>query len=78
MDAEPARHEPISSMQGQSGTTQALGNINGIIGKLIPLGIGLVAQAYGLQTAIWLLLAGPLALLRGLSHSTTNLPISNL
>ena len=28
--------------------------------------IGLTAQAYGLQTAMWLLLAGPIALLVGL------------
>ncbi len=56
----------FSSMPGQSGTAQALGSISGIIGKLIPLGIGLAAQAYGLQTAMWLLMAGPIALLIGL------------
>lgn len=61
----------FSSMQGQSGTAQALGSISGIIGKLIPLGIGLVAQAYGLQTAMWLLLTGPVALLIGLPRSRT-------
>jgi FSR family fosmidomycin resistance protein-like MFS transporter len=68
----------FSSMQGQSGTAQALGSISGIIGKLIPLGIGLVAQAYGLQTAMWLLLAGPITLLIGLPRSRTQSPISNL
>ena len=56
----------FSSMPGQSGTAQALGSISGMIGKLIPLGIGLAAQAYGLQTAMWLLIAGPIALLIGL------------
>ncbi len=56
----------FSAMPGQSGTAQALGSISGIIGKLFPLGIGLAAQAYGLQTAMWLLLAGPIALLVGL------------
>jgi len=56
----------FSSMPGQSGTAQALGSISGIVGKLIPLGIGLAAQAYGLQAAMWLLLAGPVALLIGL------------
>jgi FSR family fosmidomycin resistance protein-like MFS transporter len=56
----------FSSMPGQSGTAQALGSVSGIIGKLIPLGIGLAAQAYGLQAAMWLLLAGPVALLIGL------------
>jgi len=68
----------FSSMQGQSGTAQALGSISGIVGKLIPLGIGLVAQAHGLQTAMWLLLGGPLALLIGLPRRHTNSPISNL
>ena len=63
----------FSSMHGQSGTAQALGSISGIIGKLIPFGIGLVAQAYGLQTAMWLLLAGPIALLIGLPRRTPTL-----
>jgi FSR family fosmidomycin resistance protein-like MFS transporter len=56
----------FSAMPGQSGTAQALGSISGIAGKFLPLGIGLAAQAYGLQTAMWLLLAGPIALLIGL------------
>jgi len=60
----------FSSMPGQSGTAQALGSVSGIIGKLIPLGIGLVAQAYGLQIAMWLLMAGPIALLIGLPRKT--------
>jgi FSR family fosmidomycin resistance protein-like MFS transporter len=68
----------FSSMQGQSGTAQALGSISGIIGKLIPLGIGLVAQAYGLQTAMWLLLAGPIALLIGLPRSQNPSQVSRL
>ena len=56
----------FSSMPGKSGTAQALGSVSGILGKLLPLGIGLAAQAYGLQTAMWLLVAGPVALLIGL------------
>lgn len=67
----------FSSMQGQSGTAQALGSVSGIIGKLIPLGIGLAAQTYGLQTAMWLLLLGPIALLIGLPRRTTKSPVSD-
>lgn len=67
----------FSSMQGQSGPAQALGSVSGIIGKLIPLGIGLVAQTYGLQTAMWLLLAGPIALLIGLPRPGAQSPVSN-
>ena len=63
----------FSSMPGQSGTAQALGSISGMIGKLIPLGIGLAAQAYGLQTAMWLLIAGPIALLIGLPRRAVHL-----
>ena len=61
----------FSSMQGQSGTAQALSRVSGIAGKLIPLGMGLAAQAYGLQIAMWLLLAGPIALLLGLPRRMT-------
>jgi len=55
-----------SSMPGQSGTVMALDNIAGLAGSLLPFGIGLAADAYGLHVAIWLLLAGPIALLVGL------------
>ncbi|HSL43798.1 MAG TPA: MFS transporter [Anaerolineales bacterium] len=68
----------FSSMQGKSGVAQALGSVSGIIGKLIPLGIGLVAQSYGLQTAMWLMLAGPIALLIGLPRQANQSQVSNL
>lgn len=55
-----------SSMPGQSGTVITLGNIVGIFGKFIPFGIGLAAEYFGLGPAMWLLLAGPIALLIGL------------
>jgi FSR family fosmidomycin resistance protein-like MFS transporter len=59
-----------SSMPGKSGTVMALGNITGLIGGLLPLAIGLAADAFGLRVAIWLLLAGPIALLVGLPRRT--------
>ena len=55
-----------SSMPGQSGTVMTLDNVFGWLGKLLPFGIGLVAQFFGLQLAMWLLLLGPIALLIGL------------
>ncbi len=55
-----------SSMPGRSGTVMAVGNIIGLFGRLIPFGIGLAAQAFGLGPAMWILLAGPIALLLGL------------
>jgi len=56
----------FESMHGQSGVAQALDNVSGLIGKLIPFSVGLAAQAFGLETAMWLLLAGPIVLLIGL------------
>lgn len=53
-------------MPGQSGIAQALDNVSGMFGTLLPFGLGLAAQAFGLGSAMWLLLAGPLALLVGL------------
>ena len=50
-------------MPGQSGTVMTVGNVFGVIGRLTPLGLGLVAERFGLRIAMWLLLAGPVALL---------------
>jgi FSR family fosmidomycin resistance protein-like MFS transporter len=55
-----------SSMPGWSGTALTIQNVSGFFGSLIPLGIGLAASQWGLGTAMWLLLAGPIALLIGL------------
>ena len=57
-----------SSLPGRSGTIVALGNVFGIFASLIPLGLGLVSAVWGLNTAMWLLLAGPIVLLFGLSQ----------
>jgi FSR family fosmidomycin resistance protein-like MFS transporter len=59
-----------SSMPGQSGTVMALDNVIGLLGKLLPFSIGLVAQYFGLSAGMWLLLLGPIALLIGLSRRT--------
>ncbi|BAY89261.1 MULTISPECIES: MFS transporter [unclassified Tolypothrix] len=52
-----------TAMPGQSGTVMTLNNLFGLVGGLIPLVLGLVAQYYGLQTTMWLLLAAPITLL---------------
>jgi FSR family fosmidomycin resistance protein-like MFS transporter len=63
-----------SSMPGQSGTVMTVQNVFGLLGKLLPFGIGLAAQFLGLRLAMWLLLLGPLALLVGLPrHHTPNM-----
>jgi len=51
------------------------GNVSGMFGKLIPFGIGLAAQAFGLGLAIWLLLVSPIVLYIGLPrHYLTSDP----
>lgn len=55
-----------AALPGRSGTALAAKNISGLAGGLIPLGLGLIAQRFGLPVAMWLLLMGPLALLIGL------------
>jgi len=55
-----------SSMPGQSGAVMAVGDVSALFGGLIPLGIGIAARTWGLGAAMWLLLAGPVALLVGI------------
>ena len=66
-----------SAMPGQSGTVMAVGNITGLFGKLIPFGIGLAAERFGLGPAMWILLAGPLALLIGLPRKYELHPVKS-
>lgn len=54
------------TLPGRSGITLALNNLSGLAGSLLPLLLGWVAQRYNLNVTMWLLLAGPLALLIGL------------
>ncbi len=55
-----------ATVPGKSGTVMAVDNIFGLVGGLLPWGIGVVAESFGLGAAMWLLCAGPLALLVGL------------
>ena len=58
-----------TALPGQSATVMALGSPFGVAGALLPLVIGIVAERAGLGAAMWLLLAGPLALLVGLPRA---------
>ncbi|GMA16946.1 MFS transporter [Deinococcus metallilatus] len=55
-----------ASLPERSGTVMALGSVAGMVGGAVPLLLGAVAERFGLETALWCLLAGPLALLVGL------------
>lgn len=61
--------QAYSSLPGRSGTVVALGNVFGIVAWVVPLGLGVVSATWGLDTAMWLLLAGPVVLLIGLVES---------
>ena len=50
----------------QSGAVLIVGNAAGVFGGMLPLLLGWIAQSYDLQTAMWFLLAGPVALLIGI------------
>lgn len=55
-----------AAMPGQSGTVMAVGNVSGLIGQMLPLGVGVLAQWVGLGWAMWAMVLGPVALWVGL------------
>ena len=61
-----------SALPGQSGTVMTLDSLFSMLGTLLPFGIGLAAQFFGLRLAMWLLLLGPIALLIGLPRKTSS------
>lgn len=54
-----------SALPGQSSAVMTLGTIVGLFATLIPVGLGLIADRYGLDTAMWFLLIAPVSLLLG-------------
>jgi FSR family fosmidomycin resistance protein-like MFS transporter len=59
-----------SSMPGRSGSVMAVSNIYGLVGGLLPIGFGLLAERYDLAAVMWLLALGPLALLVGIPRKS--------
>ncbi len=59
-----------SAMPGQGGAVMAISNVGGILGGLFPILIGLLAERFGLGTAMWFMLLGPIALLLGLPRKS--------
>ncbi|CAN5687194.1 MFS transporter [soil metagenome] len=54
-----------------SGTVMALSSVFGIVGGLLPLVVGIAAHRFGIDVAMWLLLAGPVALLIGVRRTAS-------
>jgi len=55
-----------SSMPGRSGAVMSISSIFEFTGGLVPLALGMLAERYGLGATMWLLMAGPMALLIGI------------
>ena len=62
-----------SSLPGQSASIMAIGSVTAPLAKFFPFLIGLLADQFGLQTAMWILILGPIALLIGLPRISVNL-----
>lgn len=62
-----------SSLPGQSASIMAISSVTAPLAKFFPFLIGLVADQFGLQAAMWLLILGPVALLIGLPRHTSYL-----
>ncbi|MEQ8676382.1 MAG: MFS transporter [Aggregatilineales bacterium] len=58
-----------SAMPGRSGTVMAVSGIFGLVGTVIPLVIGIVADEFSLVTALWMLMIAPIALFIGVPKS---------
>lgn len=67
-----------SSLPGQSTSIMAIGSVTAPIAKFFPFMIGFLADRFGLQTAMWILLLGPFALLIGLPRNNGQPKMSNL
>ncbi|HEX5808215.1 MAG TPA: MFS transporter [Anaerolineales bacterium] len=65
-----------SSLPGQSASLMAIGSVTAPLAKLFPFLIGFLADRFGLQASMWILLLAPLALLIGLPRKSSQSPVS--
>jgi MFS transporter, FSR family, fosmidomycin resistance protein len=62
-----------SSLPGQSASILAIGSVTAPVAKFFPFIIGVLADRFGLQTAMWVLILGPFALLLGVPRQPVQL-----
>lgn len=67
-----------SSLPGQSASIMAIGSVTAPLAKFFPFLIGFLADRFGLQSTMWILMLGPLALLLGLPRRGDQSQISAL
>jgi FSR family fosmidomycin resistance protein-like MFS transporter len=56
----------FDEFHGSSGTAIAISDLGGLATRVVPIGIGVLAQRAGLDAAMWVLLVAPVAMLVGL------------
>ncbi len=56
----------FDEFHGSSGTAVAISDLGGLAARVLPVGIGVMAQRAGLGAAMWVLVAAPVSLLVGL------------
>ncbi len=64
-----------SSLPGQSASVMTIGSVTAPLAKFFPFLLGFLADRFGLQTAMWILLLGPLALFIGLPRRISPRPM---
>jgi FSR family fosmidomycin resistance protein-like MFS transporter len=64
-----------STLPGQSASVMAIGSVTAPLAKFFPFLLGFLADQFNLQTAMWLLLFGPIALIIGLPRRVSPLPL---
>ncbi len=57
------------ALPGRSATVMAVSSAFGMAGAVLPLGVAVAAERWGLGAAMWLLMAGPVALLVGVPRT---------
>jgi FSR family fosmidomycin resistance protein-like MFS transporter len=66
-----------SSLPGQSASIMVIGSVTAPLAKFFPFLIGFLADQFGLQTAMWILILGPIALLIGLPRRNIGLVLES-
>lgn len=62
------------TMAGRSGVAVSLGSASSILAGAIPFTLGIVAERFGVEPMMWVLLAGPVAVLVGLRRASAAEP----
>lgn len=65
------RGKTYAILPGQSGVIVSVTSLGNVSGVFVPVIVGRIADVFGLQWAMWVMVLGPLALIAGLPRSPT-------